>query len=428
MNLTQCLHRHARIDRERIATVFGPRRKTYAQLADRVARLAGGLCALGVGADDRVGILMRNSDRYLEAMYATYWAGGAVNPVNFRWSPDEIAYSLDDCDTRLLIVDDTFLPLVGELSGRSKSLTTVIHAGDGAPPAGIVSFEALVARHAPAADAMRSGADLAGVFYTGGSTGFPKGVMNSHAGLYSNALAAVADDIAAAGGVALHAAPMFHMADIVFFNASLMTGSTNVIIPAFDPVKVLDAIEKEKVTRALLVPTMIELTVDHPELARRDTSSLACVLYGASPISEAVLDRAMKAFPTAAFIQAYGMTELSPIITVLSAYWNSVEGLARANKLRSAGRPTAVADLIIVDANDRQVPNGTLGEIVARGPGVMLGYWNKPEETAAALANGWMHTGDGGYMDDDGFVFVVDRVKDMIVTGGENVYSAEVDP
>ena len=291
----------------------------------------------------------------------------------------------------------------------------------------MLSFEALVAQHEPADDAMRSGDDLAGVFYTGGTTGFPKGVMNSHAGLYSNALAAVADDVAAEGGVALHAAPMFHMADGVFFNASLMTGSTNVIIPAFDPVKVLDAIEKERVTHALLVPTMIQLTVDHPELARRDTASLQYVVYGASPISEAVLDRAMHAFPTAGFIQAYGMTELSPIISVLSAYWHSVEGRAKANKLRSAGRPNAVADLRVVDASDRPVPNGTVGEIVARGPGMMLGYWNKPEETAAALRNGWMHTGDGGYMDDDGFLFVVDRVKDMIVTGGENVYSVEVE-
>lgn len=427
MNLTQSLHRHARISRERIATVFGARRRTYAQLRDRVARLAAGLRSLGVAADDRVGILMLNSDRYLETLYATYWAGGAVNPVNVRWSPDEIAYSLDDCDTRVLVVDDTFLPMVPQLAERSKSLQTLVHAGDGETPAGMISFEALVAQHEPAEDAMRGGRDLAGVFYTGGTTGFPKGVMNSHAGLYSNALGAVTDDIAAEGGVALHAAPMFHMADLVFFNASLMTGSTNVIIPAFDPVKVLDAIERERVTHALLVPTMIQLTVDHPELARRDISSLKFVVYGASPISEAVLDRAMQAFPTAGFIQAYGMTELSPIVTVLSAYWHSLEGCAKANKRRSAGRPNAVADLRVVDINDRTVPNGTVGEIVARGPGVMLGYWNKPEETATALRNGWMHTGDGGYMDDDGFVFIVDRVKDMIVTGGENVYSVEVE-
>ena len=274
---------------------------------------------------------------------------------------------------------------------------------------------------------MRSGDDLAGVFYTGGTTGFPKGVMNSHAGLYSNALAAVADDVAAEGGVALHAAPMFHMADGVFFNASLMTGSTNVIIPAFDPVKVLDAIEKERVTHALLVPTMIQLTVDHPELARRDTASLA--VRGLRRVADqrgGARSRHAR-IPDRGFIQAYGMTELSPIISVLSAYWHSVEGRAKANKLRSAGRPNAVADLRVVDANDRPVPNGTVGEIVARGPGMMLGYWNKPEETAAALRNGWMHTGDGGYMDDDGFLFVVDRVKDMIVTGGENVYSVEVE-
>jgi acyl-CoA synthetase (AMP-forming)/AMP-acid ligase II len=228
--------------------------------------------------------------------------------------------------------------------------------------------------------------------------------------------------IVIAGGRYLHAAPMFHLADLAAWTAQCMVGGTHVFIPAFDPVKVMSAMQEHQVTSTLLVPTMIQVLVDHPDVAKYDLSSVRSILYGASVITEAVLQRAMKTFPSADFIQAYGMTELAPIATVLSPA-DHREG----KRLRSAGRSAAHSELRIVDAEDNEVPLGTVGEVCVRGAHVMQGYWKKPTETAEAVKDGWMHTGDGGYLDDAGYLFIVDRIKDMIISGGENIYSAEVE-
>ena len=426
MYLTQGLHRAMTTQPNTIATVYRDRRRTFAQLGERVARLAGALRALSLQTGDRICMLSLNSDRYVEYFMATYWAGFAVNPANIRWSPTEIAYSLDDCDTGVLIVDDQFLAMVPALREKSKALKTLIYAGEGATPDGMLSFEAMIEQNAPVADAMRGGHDVAGVFYTGGTTGFPKGVMLSHANLYSNALSAIAEGAVTRGMVGLHAAPMFHLADGTFMNALFLAGATHVCVPMFTPAGVLQTIESEGVSAAVLVPTMIQMTVDHPDVAKHDLSSLKTVIYGASPISEAVIERAMRALPHADFYQAYGMTELAAMATLLRPEYHTVEG-RKLGKLRSAGRPAYCAEVRIVDGKGKDVPLGEVGEIIIRGPGVMLGYWNKPEETKAALRDGWMHSGDGGRMDDEGFIFIVDRLKDMIVTGAENVYSAEVE-
>ena len=214
---------------------------------------------------------------------------------------------------------------------------------------------------------------------------------------------------------------MFHLADMASWGIALQAGATHVILPSFDPRTVLATIAEHPSTDALLVPTMIQLLIDHPEVSQFDLTSMGGVLYDASPMTRAVLERAMKAVPSASFTQAYGMTELAPVAMLLSPADHE------AGHLLSAGRAAPHAEIRIVDPIDAEVPNGTVGEVVVRGGHVMLGYWNKPEETATALRGGWMHTGDGGYLDDQGYLYVVDRIKDMIVTGGENVYSAEVE-
>jgi len=276
-------------------------------------------------------------------------------------------------------------------------------------------------------DARRGGQELAGIFYTGGTTGFPKGVMLTHANMVTSALGALASgEFFTPGGRYLHAAPMFHLADIAGWVAQTLRGGTHVIVPMFEPVAVMKAIAAHRVTDVLLVPTMIQMLVDHPAVGEHDLSSLNRLLYGASPIPEAVLDRAMKALPQVGFVQAYGMTELSPIATLLGPEDHGAAG-REAGLLRSAGRAAPHAEVRIVDAEGVEVPRGEVGEIVVRGGHVTPGYWNKPEETAAALRDGWMHTGDGGRMDAHGYVYIVDRIKDMIVSGGENVYSVEVE-
>jgi acyl-CoA synthetase (AMP-forming)/AMP-acid ligase II len=367
-------------------------------------------------------MLALNSDRYSEYLLAVPWANAALNPVNFRWSPAEIAYSLRDSGTRVLLVDDTFVPVLPALRETVPELTTVIHAGDGPVPDGALGYEELIAGTGPVPDRRRGGGELAGLFYTGGTTGFPKGVMLSHANLAVSWLGSAASGTMGKPGVrTLHVAPMFHLADLTFWGITVLMGGSHVILPAFDPAAVLTAIAAHQVTEALLVPTMIQLVVDHPQVTEHDLTSLQSVVYGASPITQAVLERAMKAFPGASFTQAYGMTELAPVATLLSPA-DHAKGM-----LRSAGRAAPHAEVRVVDADDAEVPRGVVGEITCRGGHVMQGYWNKPEETAAALRGGWMHTGDGGYLDEDGYLYVVDRIKDMIISGGENVYSAEVE-
>ena len=427
MYLTQALHRAVQQHPDRIAVRFGDRQRTFRQLAERVARLAGALRALGMQAGDRVAMLSLNSDRYLEYQMAVPWGGGVLNPCNTRWSAAEILYSLDDSGSTFLLVDETFRPLAEQLRRDARSLRHVIYCGDAEPPAGTHGYEALIAASQPVPDALRQGDDLAGIFYTGGTTGFPKGVMLSHANLCSSGMAGLAEGLAVPGGTYLHAAPMFHLADMGVAMAHWFAGNTHAVIPAFNPEQVLDSIERDRVTHLLLVPTMIQMLADHPPMKEaRDLSSLQMIVYGASPISEAVLDRAMAALPGVGFVQAYGMTELSPLATVNPAWTHTPEG-RKQGKLRSAGRATYCTEVRIVDVADREVPRGTVGEVAVRGPNVMRGYWNKPEQTAQAVRDGWMHTGDGGYMDADGFVFIVDRLKDMIISGGENVYSAEVE-
>ncbi|MGD0702171.1 MAG: long-chain-fatty-acid--CoA ligase [Trebonia sp.] len=422
MYLTQGLHRAVQQRPDHVMTIYGDRRRTFAEAAGRVARLAGALLELGVRPGDRVAMLSLNSDRYSEYLLALPWADAVLNPVNTRWSAAEIAYSLRDSDSRVLLVDDTFAPMLPALREAFPELATVIHVGDGPAPDGALGYEDLIAAADPVEDVRRGGGDLAGVFYTGGTTGFPKGVMLSHDNLGISWLGSAACGyLPGPGSRTLHTAPMFHLADMTAWGVTLQAGGTHVILPSFDPRTVLATIAEHRVTDALLVPTMIQLLVDYPDVGDFDLTSLRAVLYGASPMTRAVLERAMKTLPGASFTQAYGMTELAPVATLLSPADHE------AGYLRSAGRAAPHAEIRVLDPFGAEVPNGTVGEVACRGGHVMLGYWNKPEETAAALRDGWMHTGDGGYLDDQGYLYVVDRIKDMIVTGGENVYSAEVE-
>ncbi|NEK57070.1 long-chain fatty acid--CoA ligase [Geodermatophilus sabuli] len=422
MNLTQGLHRAVQQHPDDVATVSAGRVRTHAESVDRIARLAGALRELGVTDGARAAILSLNSDRFAEFLGATLWAGGVVVPVNIRWSVPEIAESLAEVDAGVLVVDDVFAACVDGIRAAHPGLRHVVHAGDGPVPEGTLGFEQLVAGHEPVDDVRRGGDDLAGIFYTGGTTGRSKGVMLSHANLITSASAWLAANTIEGEGAYLHAAPMFHLADFSAWVDVTIVGGTHVMIPVFDPVAVLGAIAEHRVTDVLLVPAMIQLVVDHPRAAEFDLTSVRQVLYGASPISEGVLARAVKTFPNAGFTQAYGMTELAPLATILAPA-DHQDPVRR----RSAGRAAYCCEVRIVGPDDVEVPRGQVGEVVVRGGNVMLGYWQRPAETAEALRGGWMHTGDAAYMDDDGYVYITDRIKDMIITGGENVYSAEVE-
>ncbi|MGG5171173.1 acyl-CoA synthetase [Pseudarthrobacter sp. J1738] len=422
MYLTQGLHRSLQADPNGIATIYKDRSRTYAEHADRIARFAGALRQLNVQPEDRVAMLSLNSDRYAEYLLSVPWAGAAVNPVSIRWSPTEIAYSLNDSGTKVLLIDDAFLPMAQSLKEKTPGLETLIHCGDGPTPEGMLSYEQLVAQNEPVEDAYRRGDDLAGVFYTGGTTGFPKGVMLSHTNFVTSGLGTVAtSELLFAGATFLHAAPMFHLADLAAWCGLTILGGTHVMVPFFEPTSVFQAIEKHRPTDVLLVPTMIQILTDHPDAGNYDLSSMQRMLYGGASISEGVLKRTMERFPGVRMTQAYGQTEAAPVITLL------LPDDHHGDALRSGGRAAPHCQVAVLGADGTELPSGEVGEICARGANVMLGYWNNPEQTAAALQDGWLHTGDLGYLDAQGFVYVVDRLKDMIITGGENVYSAEVE-
>jgi long-chain acyl-CoA synthetase len=426
MSVLQGLRRACQINPNGVATIDGDRRRTWTAFRDRVARFAGALRAAGVARGDRVAILALNADAYLEYFYAAPWAGALVVPLNTRLAAPELVAIINDAGATALVVDDTFAAMLPALAPQLTSVRSLFVTGSGAVPAGAVSLEAAIASAEPIEPADPAPGDLYGIFYTGGTTAASKGVMLSHANIVANAMNMMAEAPFSQATVYLHAAPMFHLADCSATFTLTMAGGTHAFVQRFDPVAVMRAIQERRVTNSILVPAMIAMLVNAPTIADYDLTSLKGLMYGGQSISEAVLRRAIASLPGCAFLQAYGMTELAPVATFLSPRYHATEG-PDAGRLRAAGRAAASVEIRIADDEDREVPRGTVGQILVRGPVVMQGYWNQPALTAAALKGGWMHTGDGGYMDEDGFVFVVDRIKDMIITGGENVYSAEVE-
>jgi acyl-CoA synthetase (AMP-forming)/AMP-acid ligase II len=418
VGITQCLHRMDRQAPNRAAAVDAGGTLNWNELSARVATFAGALQERGLTPGGRVAMLARNGTDFLVYVLGTFWAGGVINPVNLRWTAGEIGYSLENCQTRFLIVDPEFAALVPDIRAAAPGLSHVVETG--------ARLQAWIDAATPVKDALRRGDDLAAILYTGGTTGFPKGVMLSHTNLVSSMLGSIACQHGLAGDRYLHTAPLFHIGALSGLFVALFSGSTNHFLPAFEPLAVIEAVARDRIAELFLVPTMIRMVVDHPRFAEFEMGSVQRVRYGASSIDGALLDRAIAAFPNAGFVQAYGMTELSPTVTILGPEDHGAE--ARANgRLLSAGRATPTTEVRIVGPDDEELPCGDVGEIVARGPTVMLGYWQMPEATAEAMRGGWMHTGDLGRMDDEGYITVVDRLKDMIITGGENVYSAEVE-
>lgn len=416
----------AQLNGTRIATVMDERQHTWTELVDRIARLATGLVDLGVNAETTVAILALNSDRYFEYKFAVPWAGGVFVPINTRLALPEIVYWLTDSESEVLFIDANFAGLLGALRKEVPTLREIVYLNDDDPPDGTIAYEDLIAQKSPMPPTERGGDDLAGLFYTGGTTGRSKGVMLSHHNLLYNVLQYVPMFPLGSDETYLHAAPMFHIADGVSSFTHATLGSRHVFIPRYEPELTMQTIQKFGITTTLLVPTMINMLVNHPKIGDYDLSSLVRVLYGASPMPEAVINRAIEVMPHTNFSQAYGQTETSPILTILESSYHTTDP-PLPEKLKSAGRPVLGVELRIFDEDDHEVSRGNVGQICVKGENIMLGYRGMPEATAEALRGGWLHTGDSGYMDEDGFVFIVDRVKDMIISGGENVYSVEVE-
>jgi long-chain acyl-CoA synthetase len=409
-----------------VATIAGDRRRTWREVGERTPRLAAALRSLGIADGVFVAALAMNSDRYVELFFAVPWAGGAFAPLNIRWSVAENAYALTDSKSTVLFVDDNFVDQAYELQKQLSWVKTLVYMGDGETPKGMLDYEALVAQHGPMEDANRRGDDLWVIFYTSGTTSHPKGVMMSHGALfvatiiYLSMLPSIEDlRFAYVGG-------FFHFSGASALLYITLVGGTHVLLPKFDPVLVMKAISEHKVTNAVLVPTMINMLLHHPDFERYDLSSLQTCIYGGSPMPEALMAQAMTKLPTWRFYQIFGMTETGGFASMLRWRDHILTG-PKASRMRSAGQPAPGNEIKILLPDGAVAPPNTLGEIVVRSDHLMSGYLNNPEATAAVLKDGWMHTGDAGTIDEDGFLYVADRVKDMIVTGGENVYSIEVE-
>ena len=397
--------------------------RSWLQVKNRIANLAGALKRLKLNESDRVAILSLNCSNYYEAMFAIPWAGCCAVPLNTRWVLAENEYAMKDADVRAVFFDDAFTEQVRLMHASLQNLRSAIYIGDKECPEWALSMEELIAEHKaiPASD--RGGDDMAGIFYTGGTTGFPKGVMQSHRAIWASAMSALPEFRLQRESRYLHAAPMFHMADLAGSMSTTLTCSTHVIVQSFDPAKVLKLIQSERITHTLIVPAMIKMLLNHPDACNTDVSSLEMILYGASPMPAATLQQCMDMWPNVGLVQAYGQTELAPIATLLPMA-DHVKG---GDLLRSAGRPSSISDIRCVREDGSDCDLGEAGEVIVRGPQTMIGYWNKPDQTEKALRDGWVYTGDAGYFSETGHLYIVDRVKDMVVTGGENVFTTEVE-
>ena len=428
MQLANLVHRTALRQPDKTATICGDRRQTWSQLMRRVSRLAGALKGLGTTPGERVAILALNSDRYLESQIAVLWGELVLVPLNTSWTAEEITLVLEDTASVLLLVDDAFVDQAGQLTAGCASLRAVVHLGESHTPHGLLNYEALIesTEEVPAPSGRPGGEDLAGIYYTGGTTGFPKGVMLSHSNLFHSGLYASIDMGYTSDEVFLHVAPMFHLADGSQAVANTLFGITQCFVPTFEAESTLQEIESAGVTSLLLLPSMIQRMLDHPRRAEFDLTSLRRLVYGDSPASLDLHERVEQAVPGIELYQAYGMTEMGPLVTILRPEDHRRESGTCQHHL-SVGRPMVGVEVKIVDAHFRELPAGDVGRILAYGKNAMLGYWNRPKQTALTLVDGWVLTGDLGHLDEDGYLYLDDRIADAIEVDGIYVSSIEVE-
>jgi long-chain acyl-CoA synthetase len=417
----------------RPALIAGERVLSWGSLDARVDNVAAALLAAGIARGDRVAMLMGNRIEYFELYFACARTGVIAVPLNYRLTPGEAAQVLNHAEPALLVVDGDREALgAATLRLLERTLPVWRLGGDDGPAAGpetpsAASYQQVLAV-SPGAAAIRSGdeRDILAIFYTSGTTGLPKGACVSHLNLEMNGYNQLVADAARADDVNLIATPVYHMGAVFMAVTYMMLGCTQVILPQFSARDWLATLERTRATVSLLVPTMINAVLNAPELGRQDLSTLRLIFYGGGPMPPAVLERAMRTLGCA-YTQGYGLTETLEA-TFLTAADHVLDGTpAQRRRLESAGREAIGAEIRIVDDAGSDLPADAVGEILVRSRSVIDRYWRQPEVTSDVIRDGWFHTGDLGYLDEDRYLFVVDRKKDMVITGGVNVYTKEVE-
>jgi len=434
MILTETLTKAIKLFPEKHAIVCGEKRWTYQEFGDRINRLSHSLKVFGIGKDDKVAILHPNCHTFLEAYYAIPQIGAISVPINHRLSSREIAFILQDSESKILIADSMFKNQVDAIRGEIRGIEKIIWTGKGKSSEGHgdLNYEKVLEQtdFKTLPEPSMNGEDVAQIYYTSGTTGRPKGVMLSHKNVTTHALGTIAEIHLTDQDVWIHVAPLFHLADAWATWAVTWVGGTHVLVREFDAKVVLETIQREKVTLTNLIPTMLNLMVNHPDVGKFDYRSLRVLLSGGAPIAPEVVRKIVETFKCD-YIQTYGMTETSPYLT-LSILKEHFKKLSNEDQLRfksKTGREFIGVALKVVNDRGEGVKKDEkeVGEIIVKGDIVTKGYWKLPEETKKSIKNGWLYTGDMAVIDEEGYVTIVDRKKDMILTGGENVYSTEVE-
>ncbi|HTN79993.1 MAG TPA: AMP-binding protein, partial [Acidimicrobiales bacterium] len=416
---------HGAQRRDHIALRAGDRVITYGELDARTSRVGNALLAEGVEQQGRVAFLDKNGPEYFDVLIGGAKVNAVDVAVNWRLAPPEVAYIVNDSQATVFVVGEEFAPVLDAIEGELTTVKKIVVVGSHPRHE---SFEDWLARHDATDPGLQAGPhDVALQFYSSGTTGLPKGVMLTNANLFTAMDGLSKQLLFTPDSVNLVAMPLFHIGGGGWACVGLTAGCEDVIVREIDPVAIARIIEKRGVTHAFLVPAVLQFMCRVPEIADTDFSKLELIAYGASPISTQVLEDALRVFGCG-FVQLYGLTETTGAVTGLFPDDHDPSG-PNAHRLRSAGRPLAGVEIRIVDAStgsDADV--NEVGEIWIRTVQNMKGYWNLDEETGKTiLAEGWLRSGDAGYLDADGYLYIHDRVKDMIVSGGENIYPAEIE-
>lgn len=429
MNVSQLLTKSSQAFPENLALAYGPKMLTYAQFNSRVNRLANVLQGLGIRYGDNVAILQHNYPETLESIFGCFKLGCGAVPINWRLHPKEFAFIIDHAEAKAVILSPEFRQPLMEIRDRiPRAKHLIVLSGVSGE---LLDYENLLSNASDRfIDRDVEPGDLAWLFYTSGTTGLPKGAMLTHRNLLAMTMNFYADICPGFGpeDVILHAAPLSHGSGL-YALPNIGKGAANIILASqsFDPELVFETIETHRVTNMFAAPTMVKLMLDSPNLEQFDHSSLRSLNYGGGPMLVEDLTAAVKKLGPC-LVQLFGQAESPMTITYLPQRDHMVDGSdEKMARLASAGIPRTDVEVKVFDSDDQELPAGETGEIVTRSDLVMKGYWRNPEASAETLRNGWLHTGDMGYMDQGGYLFIMDRSKDMIISGGENIYPREIE-